>query len=100
MLGQTLAHPIRMRPGFFGVLAAQQGVLPVLDDILEFFTRHKRQRRPNHGPVARNGDLPFDLSFLDADDEDDERDRPWPENERRAARRPSRGRAAHDGDWD
>ncbi len=95
LLGQTLAHPIWMRPGFF-VPGPHSKEFPVFDDILDLFSRRKREHdheRARPEPASR-------LPFLDGDeDEQDEWDRSRQDDERRASRRPSSSRAEREDDW-
>lgn len=91
MLGQTLAHPVWMRPGFF-VSGPQSKEFPVFDDILELFGR-KREHDARRTPEAPELRLPF----LD-DEEQEERERSRREGERQPGRH-SPNRPTHDDDW-
>lgn len=97
MLGQTLAHPVWMRPGFF-VSGPRSKEFPVLDDILDLFNRRKRQHEADHRPSEPRSRLPFDVPFLEDDDDDAEWNRRH-EDERHSPRRTSSSRQTRDDDW-
>ncbi len=70
----------------------------MLDDILDLFNRRKRQPAAKRSPAEPEPGLPFGLPFLDADDEQDERDRHRHEDERKPGRRSSSHRSSDGSD--